>query len=227
MKNSPKKIQFAERGILERNLCLRCAKNLLSLFLGEKIPEKDFSRRVGITKVMLEEYYPLVCLAESIKCSGFVKLTRNSYMGHDAEIKLKCGGLITLQITCSCEDYQISLLREQMMRMKNEITSINYNRFRDRETGEIMSIGEGIVPVEADIDTRIQRILNAIRKKTTKYYKGTDVLLIQEDALNYKSLKRRKFHEILKAEVNKLIKIPYVGICVVYGKEVEYINCDA
>ncbi len=79
-------------------------------------PHEDVRMRRGICKVLLEEYCPLVNLAQQIRCVRDVCLTSESNQGPDAEVRRWLRNTLQIQITCANQGYQRAISRAVRLR---------------------------------------------------------------------------------------------------------------
>lgn len=205
------------RADLELSVLVRDAAEVIRAFLendDDCYPYADFIMRNGISKVLAEEYLPLVRVAEVMAGSRAVRLLPASNTGPDGEIEFGSGEVWHVQITCAHEGYEAALAREQMR--NGELTGSGRKR-RDKATGGVVYIPEGFGPKDGTA-SRVDRITEAVRKKESKYREGTDTLIVQDDPDDIDYLQAGRFRDLVKRAVRELGPSRYQRIFVVYGQ---------
>ena len=210
-----------ERTALERRVSLRSAAVILDSFLNDDVlyPDEDVLSRSGVCKVLAEEYYPLVRLAQSLRGAIAVRLSPHGHPGPDASIYYWWRPPSTVQVTCSNENYDQALLREQLLAA--DAVVLSERRYRDKKTGAVVSEGRCLYVAESDITTRVDRIVAALSAKESKHHRGTDILIVQDAPARLTYLKNGLLHQRVRAEVRGLGPSKYRRIYVNYGDDVE------
>jgi len=184
-----------ERDALEKPTPLRRAECLLDEFFHDRdtYPDDDFYSRTGICKLLAEEYHPLVRLAQRLWGVRSIRLLSHANPGPDAKIAFWWRQAATVQITCAHEGYDRALMREQML--AGDIVLPHQQRKRDKVTDRVVSKGSGAFEPSADVQVRVERILEAIAAKERRYYPGTEILLVHESPAGYEYLQEGRLHE--------------------------------
>jgi hypothetical protein len=212
-----------KREALERPIQLRQAECILNEFFHDRVayPDNEFYMRMGICKVLADEFHPLVRLAQFLCGVRSINLLAQSNPGPDAKITFWWRQVATVQITRADEDYNSALEREQILSKGGLLLHQQWKR--DKVTKRVVSIDRGVFEPSADVQVRVKRILEAIASKERKYYSGTDILLIHENSANYEYLKRGQLHEHVCEKVSEK-KSPYKHIYVNYGDRVRRVK---
>jgi len=210
------------REALEKSVSLDEAGDVVNSFCGDRVTysSKDVHLKKGVCKVLLEEYFPLLRLAETLPGVRSVRLLPKANPGPDGEIKFWYSSPSKVQIICAYEDYSRRLMREQLA--EGEIVFPNQRQDRDKLTGKAMGIGRILVAGHSPVQVRLERILRAIRIKEEKFYPGTDTLLVGEESAKFEHLK--DLHRRVCEEVRRNGLSRYERIYVNYYNEVKRIS---
>lgn len=181
--------------------------------------EKDFSEylstevrhRIGVTKIVIEEYLPLFLMAQSLPGFKSARLTADSHQGPDAILLFDDESQATIQITCAGEDECTALQRELLD--NGQIVFANQSVNRVRKTGEISQSGRILTTRNSNTLAAIDEVLSAIEKKTHKYRVDTLFLLIGVRRTERSMMK--DWRQRLLAAVSALTDSPYERIYVV------------
>ncbi|MGM0655551.1 MAG: hypothetical protein ACQETR_09575 [Thermodesulfobacteriota bacterium] len=205
-----------KRNMLEQFHSLRNAKAFLTSFCNDRetYPDSDVHLRKGICKILIEEYGPLVRLAKEQFLVRDLRLFPEANQGPDGEIRFWFRGPFRIQIVCSNQGYNRVLMREILS--NGCAVFPNQNRQRDKSTRKVVSSGRVLTTSTADIEMRVQRILNKIDAKEKKYYPDTDTLLIQEDPAGFRHLMEGGLHQMVCDSIQKR-QIQYKQIFINYG----------
>jgi hypothetical protein len=211
------------RDTLESPLPLRQAEYLLNEFFNDHnlYPDDEFYMRKGICKVLADEFHPLVRLAQSFWGVRSVFLLPQSNPGPDAKITFWWRKAAMVQITCSTEDYNNALEREQLFYKGSLLLHQQWKR--DKKTRSIVPNGKYAFEPSVDVQVRVDRILKAIYEKERKYYSGTAILLIHEDSANLEYLQEGRLHEQVRDRVSTS-KSLYRRIYVNYGDNIRRVK---
>ncbi|MEW6352388.1 MAG: hypothetical protein AB1646_25325 [Thermodesulfobacteriota bacterium] len=214
-----------ERMTLEKALSLRHAKAVVDSFCSDRstYSDEDVYLKRGVCKVLAEEYCPLVRLAEEYSCVRSVLLLPKANPGPDGEIRFWWRRSSKVQVTCANEGYNRALLREQFVQGEDMVFQ-HQSRYRDKASGLVVSTGRALSTPAADVQSRIERILQAIEAKERNHYPGTDTLLVQDDPANFRHLKESGLHRKVCEAVRKGRRSRYKRIYVNYGDDLKRIK---
>jgi hypothetical protein len=140
-------------------------------------PSTEVLRRTGISKVMIEEYLPLLLLVQNIPRVRLASLTRESNPGPDAVLLFDDGSQATVQITSAGENKTTALQRELLRNGK--VVFENQPTNRNPRTHEITQTGRVLVTRTGYTQAAIDEVLSAIERKTLTDRSDTNVLLIK------------------------------------------------
>lgn len=213
-----------ERKALENPISLHQANEVVESFCNDRAayPDADVHLKRGVSKILAEEYCPLVRLAQELWCVRSVRLLPEANAGPDGEIRFWWHPSSKVQITCAHEGHSRALMREQLL--SEGVVFQNQTRKRDKASGQVVSTGRVLTTPAADLQTRIDRILKTIEAKETKYYPGTDTLLVEEDLANFRHLKKGGLHKKVCEAVRKGLGSPYGRIYVNYGNDLKRVK---
>jgi hypothetical protein len=205
------------RADLEKPASIRKAHEFEQQFCDRngEFSDEDIYRKAGVAKVLAEEYLPLLNLAKTLKLVRSIRLFPQSNQGPDGEIRFWWRFPSKVQITCSAENYEAALKREQLSNMEPVFS----RQTRCRESGRITATGRAFMAPEEDLKQRLTRILAAIDQKNANYYSGTDTLLVLDELANFQHL--RELHEHVRRFLGRPQVSNYKKIFVVYGVEVK------
>lgn len=196
-----------KRSQLENWISITKARKLVDDFFDDQItyPDNDlYSRNHGIYKVIPEEFYPLLLLAETLSSAKKLRLAPDSLPGPDGTILLKDKSEITVQITMSHE------------------RSKGYYKKRHNLRDKGFHVNEGKKTNDIFIE-RLKRIIEAIKDKESKFYKGTDVLLIVDESISWGDKIDPSLPNAVKNAVTLLPPSNYSAIYVIYGRDIRKI----
>lgn len=90
---------------------------------------------------------------------------------------------------------------------------------RNKKTKRVEAFGRALEVPDVKLQQRVERICCAIDKKEEKFYKSTDILLVQEDSsiFEYSS----DLHELVSESVSSGLGKSYKKIYIIYGQEVK------
>ena len=213
-----------KRSDLEKAVSLQQANCILNTFYNDRTiyPYDDIHLKKGICKILIEEYCPLVNLANSLFLVRRVRLYQEGNAGPDGEIIFWYKPSYKIQITCSSEGYNRALMREQLS--DDKIVFPAQKRKRDN-TGKVISYGRVSTVLEDDRKNYFDRIISAIRKKELKYYKGTDTLIVLDEPAKFEHLESSNLHGLICNHVKEnKIGLDYKRIYVCYGEQLRQIK---
>jgi len=211
------------REALEKRGSLSEARSLVELVYYDSATysSEDIRRRTGVFKVLAEEYFPLLWLAEALPGARSIRLLPKGNPGPDGEIQFWYSPTSKVQIVCANESYNWSLMREELAAGRIVSPNQRFERVKKprgvKTTGSFLSAAD-----DRDLQERMQRITAAIEKKEQNYYRGTDTLLVSEEPSNFKHLK--DLHQRLCENVRKSGPSRYERIYVSYQEEVKRVS---
>lgn len=177
----------------------------------ESIPDRDYHRRRGIVKHLVEEYALLQALAEHTASDCRAYLTPASNQGPDAVIELASGESWTVQITVADQGHQAAMGRERLS--EGNATFPAAERARNPKTRAIDERGRVFTTRKARLQHQVAAILTAVQRKNDNFHEGTDILLVgasdflSDENLDYSS------EQDLRARIAALGS-PYPRICI-------------
>ena len=154
-----------KRSDLEKAVSLHQANCILNTFYNDRTiySYDDINLKKGICKILIEEYCPLVNLANSLFLVRRVRLYQEGNAGPDGEIKFWYKPSYKVQITCSSEGNNRALMREQLS--DDKIVFPAQKRKRDKKTRKVLSNGRILSTPDEDIKNYFVRIICAIKKR--------------------------------------------------------------
>lgn len=203
-----------ERAKLEKPASICEARMVAKQFHDRngEFSDADVHQRIGIAKDVIEEYLPLLRLAQTLKLVRSIRLFPQSNQGPDGEIRFWWRYPSKVQITCAAEDYQTALMREKLANNEPVFRHQSHCR-KNRE--RIEASGIALIAPEADVKQRQTRILAAIDRKENNYYPGIDTLLVLDELANFMHLS--ELHNEVCRTMSGRIDLSYKRIFVVYG----------
>ena len=111
-------------------------------------------------------------------------------------------------------------MREQLA--DGKVVFENQTRDRDKASKKIKSHGRALTTPETSVNNRLVRIQNAIKDKESKFYCGTDTLIVQDDPANFNHL--RDLHQIVCNEVRHSLGASYRRIYINYGNNLKRVK---
>ena len=211
-----------QRSDLEKAISLRKAKAIVEKFRNDRktYSDKEVLRKEVINKVLLEEYVPLVSLAEKFCLVRNLKLSKEAFPGPDGEIKFWWRKPLRVQIVSANEGRHRAYGRELLS--NGNIIFENQNLYRDRKSGKVVADGRALASPCAIKQSKIERIVNAIKAKEKKYYSGTDTLLVLDDPANFRHLKN--LHHEVQETIKSGLGAPYKHIYIRYGNNIKRVK---
>lgn len=191
--------------------------------------DQDFYLRKGvckdIAKLIIEEYAPLVKLAEDLEreyvAEASLRLFQEGNEGPDGEILFSSViPSCKVQITCAGEGYNRALIREQFA--NKECVFPNQSRERDKVSKKVVASGGKWEFSPKLFQKRFNRIIDAIRRKETNYYEDTDTLLVVEDPAKFKYL--CGLHEKIREAIQNGPDSSYERIYADYGGDLKRVK---
>lgn len=194
-------------------------KEVLDQFSADRItyPDRDVHLRKGIIKVLLEEYDPLHILARAFGNECRAWLTHPSNQGPDSLIQLKSGREFAVQITVANQSHENALGRERLSQGQHTFPASK--KERNSQSGEIKESGRILATREGWLRGQVQDLVNSIENKNTKFYDGTDILLVSTRIRLDDSCIEYSWRDDLTDKVQKLCKLRYLGVYVANGYE--------
>lgn len=193
-----------ERDHLENWTPLSEARALVEAFFrdGATYPDYEFlSRKRGVNKDIPEEYYPLVLLGEGLSSVKAIRLSPDSFSGHDGVLLLEDDSTVRVQVTLSHErDYGCTV------------------RHGLRDTGQYTLDG-GTRDIAEVVEQRKNRILDAIKDKQSKFRTGTDVLLVVDESISWGDVIDPSLPDTLEALLSTLPGSKYDATYIIYGSD--------
>ncbi|RLB59247.1 MAG: hypothetical protein DRI90_15665 [Deltaproteobacteria bacterium] len=208
--------------MLEEPLTLHRAQAIVESFSTDRVtyPHRDVHSRKGVCKILIEEFCPLVRLAEEFQHVDHIRLLPEAHQGPDGEIGLRDREPLQVQITCSSQSRDRALQREQLR--DGKITFTHQHHDRDKSTKRVVATGRASTTPAADVQSRVTRIMGAIEAKEEKFYAGTDILLVLDDSSNFKHLEG--LHEAVCEEIRPRPRSHYRQIYVSYGNDLKQVS---
>ena len=206
-----------QRSDLERPLSPRLMRRLVLQFAHDRetYPDEDVHKRVGIVKIILEEYSPLTALAAELNCVRSARLTPMSTEGPDAEIRFWTCRRIGVQITCANQSYGAALQREELR--SGKLVFPFQRRRKDKATREVVAEGRILRCPEDVVADRVQRIGKAIERKCIDYRGDTELLLVADESAHWGYLERAGFIGRVHKMFSSLKKVRYDAVYVCFG----------
>ena len=198
------------RSELEQPRTLAEMQAIIDTFANDlaEYPSTKVRRRTGVAKIVIEEYYPLLLLAQSLSGFKSASLTADSHPGPDAVLQFDNGSQATVQITCAGEDESTALQRELL----NGGQTVFANQSVNRKTDEITQSGRVLTTRTKNTLAAIDEVLSAIKRKKKKYRPGTQILLI---SIRRSEITMTKdWQQQLLVRVSALTDLPYERIYV-------------
>jgi hypothetical protein len=171
-------------------------------------------RRTGISKVVIEEYLPLLLLAQNIPGVRSARLTTDSNPGPDAVLLFDDGSQAMVQITCAGEN-EITALQRELLN-DGQVVFANQATNRNRRTREITQTGRILTTRTANTHAAIDEVLSTIERKTRTYWSGTKLLLINMHRSEITMT--GEWQEQLRVAVSTRTDVPYESIYVATAK---------
>jgi len=212
-----------ERQALERASSLQAARAIVDSFCYDRTiyTDEDVHLKRGICKSLAEEYCPLVRLAQEHWLVRSVRLFPGCNPGPDGEIRFWWRQSSKVQIVCANEGYSRALMREQLANGDIVFPQQDRARNKNRVTNEVVSMGRALTTPDADYRMRVQRILEAIGAKESKFYPGTDTLLVQDDVASFAHLRESGLHLKICEAIREGIGRQYARIYIIYGNRLD------
>lgn len=198
-----------ERIHLEDWMPLDRARGLVDAFFGDRVtyPNYEFySRKRGVNKDIPEEYYPLVLLGESLSSVKAVRLSPDSFSGHDGALLLKDESTVCVQVTLSHERDDGCTVRHSL-----------------RDTGQYIPDGGARDTAEV-VEQRKKRILDAIEDKEFKFRAGTEVLLVVDESISWGDVIDPSLPDALEAALNTLPDSKYAATYIIFGSDLRRVR---
>jgi hypothetical protein len=205
-----------QRSELEQLRTLAEMQTIRDMFTNDHAayPSTEVLRRTGISKVMIEEYLPLLLLVQNIPGVRLASLTRESNPGPDAILLFDDGSQATVQITCAGEN-EITALQRELLN-DGQVVFANQATNRNPTTREITQTGRILTTRTANTHAAIDEVRSAIEKKTRTYRSGTKLLLINMH--RSEGTMTEEWQEQLRVAVSTRADVPYGSIYVATAK---------
>ena len=198
-----------ERCDLEDWLPLDKARELVDAFSGDPSTYPDyefFSHNRGVYKDISEEYIPLLLLSESLPHVQALRLSTDSFPGHDGVLLLDDESTISVQVTVSQEHDDGYKARHSL-----------------RDIGEYIPDG-GAGDTQGVIAQRTQRILDAIQDKESKFRAGTNVLLVVDESISWGDVIDPGLPDALDVALHMMPGSKYASTYVIFGTDVRKVR---
>ena len=179
----------------------------------ENFPDKDYRKRKGIVKDILEEYWPLRKLVEFLGNDSMGYLSPQSHKGPDAVVSNN-DGKHTVQITCGNQSYKEALNRE-MLSHKMIVLS-DQEKERDKKKKKIIGKGRALTTIEGKLRKQVQEVEKAIKRKIENFHEGTDFLLVDTDIRLSDTELQYSWQDALRGRVLKLEYMLYKCIFIIH-----------
>jgi hypothetical protein len=191
------------RNLLEGKIPKIKARQLVDQFFSDRAtyPDYDFySHKRGINKDIIEEFYPLLLLAEYLPSATSLCVSPDSLPGPDGFVFLEDGSELTIQVTLSHE-------RSDGYKVRQSLRDAGIWAEKARNTSDV-------------ITKRLERILEAIQDKETNFREGTDILLVVDKSISWGDVIDPGLPNALKKAVVSLPPSRYSATYVIYGTDV-------
>lgn len=183
----------------------------------ESIADRDYHRRRGIVKVLVEEYALLQALAEHTAPDCQAYLTPVSHQGPDGVIVLSSEESLTVQITVADQCHQVAMGRERLS--EGNVTFPASERVRNLRTGAIDERGRILTTRKARLQEQVTVIATAVKLKNDNFHEGTDILLVGASIFLSDGDLDYNWEEDVRARIAALGS-PYPRICIDTGKRI-------
>jgi len=183
----------------------------------ESITDRNYHRRRGIVKYLVEEYAPLQALAEHTASDCRAYLMPASNQGHDGVIELSSGESLMVQITVADQGHQVAMGRERLS--EGNATFSASVKVRNQITGKIEEQGRVFTTRKVRLQEQVTAIAKAVQLKKDNFYDGTDILLVGANILLSDKNLGYNWEEDLRARIASFGS-PYPRICIDTGKKI-------
>lgn len=206
-----------ERTKLEEFKTLHEMHELLAYFSShrEEFPDEHVHLRRGIAKVLLEEYAPLLMLAQHLGAAG-AKLTASAYEGPDGYLYFEDGAEAAVQVTCAGESDQTAYKRELLASGRLVFDSQRVERVSVSKAFRVS--GRVLSTKDRGTSLAVEEIRLALQKKCKNFKEGTSILLIhsRRNELTMSADWTAQVH----AAMSHLSEVPYRAVFVCTRKSI-------
>jgi hypothetical protein len=192
-----------DRSDLEQWVSVDEAGTIIESFFRDRqtYPDYDFYTRTrGINKDIPGEWWPLLLLARNLPDANALRLAPPAIAGADGAIRMSDGAILRVQVTSSLERDGGYLERLQL-----------------RDLGSYTKPACETLEV---VEERRHRIINAIVEKEQRYRVGTDVLLVQEQAVSWGDVLESALKAQLAEDISALEHSKYSATYIIFNEDV-------